>query len=220
MYILDWLSKLDLINPLATLVAAFAGAWGAFLFESRRKVKEEKDRQRAVANRSIYVISEMWNVLYKYYQDVAKPYKDKPDAWLNMAADASYYGQACFEAEKLAFLLDLGEHQVYPKIMLEEIRFKSLIKLIEMRNNLLINQVHPALAKANIKVGAKQLVEESVEEIIGIDIVHKLKIWTPEIIKQLEMDLLSLKVAHDELWAAMKRLQPNKKFISLEFKQL
>ena len=74
MYLLYWLSKLDLINPLATLVAAFAGAWGAFLFESRRKVKEEKDRQRAVANRSIYVISEMWNVLYKYYQDVAKPY--------------------------------------------------------------------------------------------------------------------------------------------------
>ena len=89
-----------------------------------------------------------------------------------------------------------------------------------MRNNLLINQVHPALSKANIKVGAKQLVEESVEEIIGIDTVHKLKIWTPEIIKQLEMDLLSLKVTHDELRAAMKRLQPDKKFISLEFKEL
>lgn len=52
MCVFDWLSKLDL-NPLATLVAAFAGAWGAFLFESRRKVKEEKDRQRAIANRSI-----------------------------------------------------------------------------------------------------------------------------------------------------------------------
>ncbi len=162
----------------------------------------------------------MWNVLYQYYQIVAKPYKDKSDAWLNMGADANYYGQACFEAEKLAFLLDLGEHQVYSKIMLEEMRFKSLIKLIEMRNNLLINQVHPALARANIKVGAQQLEEESVEQIIGIDTVHMLKIWTPEIIKQLEMDLLSLKVAHDELRAAMKRLQPDEKFISLEFKQL
>ena len=102
MCIFDWLSKLDL-NPLATLVAAFAGAWCAFLFESRRKSNEEKERQRAVANRSIYVISEMWNVLYQYYQEIAKPYKDKPDACLNMAADASYYGQAHFEAEKTSF---------------------------------------------------------------------------------------------------------------------
>ena len=219
MCLFDWVSTLDL-NPLATLVAAFSGAWFAFLFESRRKAKEEKSQQRAVANRSIYIISEMWNVLYQYYQDVAKPYKNKSDAWLNMAANSTYYGHTQFDAEKLAFLLDFGEHQVYPKIMLEEVRFKSLIKLIEMRNNLLINQVHPALAGANIKVGAQQLEEESVEEIIGIDKVHMLKIWTPEIIKQAESNLQSLKEAHDELRAAMKRLQPDEKFISLEFKEL
>ena len=219
MFIFDWLSKLDL-NPLATLIAAFSGAWFAFLFESRRKVKEEKDRQRAVANRSIYVISEMWNVLYDYYQDVAKPYKDKSDAWLNMAADASYYVQAHFETEKLAFLLDLGEHQVYPKIMLEEIRFKSLIKLIEMRNSLLINQVHQALSRANVEVGTLQLTEEFIKSTIGIDTTHKFKKWTPEIIKRVESNLQSLKEAHDELRAAMKRLQPVEKFICLEFKEL
>ena len=61
------------LNPLATMVAAFAGACFAFLFESRRKAKEEKNQQRAIANRSIYVISEMWNVLYQYYQNIAKP---------------------------------------------------------------------------------------------------------------------------------------------------
>lgn len=219
MCLFDWTSNLDL-NPLATLVAAFAGAWGAFLFESRRKSNEEKERQRAVANRSIYVISEMWNVLYQYYQDIAKPYKNKPDAWLNMAADASYYGQAKFEAEKLAFLLDLGEHQVYPKIMLEEMRYKGLVNLIEMRNNLLINQVHPALSRANVKVGTPQLTEEFIESTIGIDATHKLKKWTPEIIKQVESNLQSLKEAHDEMRAAMKRLQPDKKFICLDFKEL
>jgi hypothetical protein len=104
--------------------------------------------------------------------------------------------------------------------MLEEIRFKSLIKLIEMRNSLLINQVHPALSRANIEVGTPQLTEEFIKSTIGIDTTHMLKNWTPEIIKQVESNLQSLKEAHDELRAAMKRLQPDVKFICLEFKEL
>ena len=74
----------------------------------------------------------MWDVLYRYYQNVAKPYKDKSDAWLYMAADASYYGQACFEAEKLAFLLDLGEHQVYPN---QGEKLISLLQNMPAHNN-------------------------------------------------------------------------------------
>ena len=72
--------------------------------------------------------------------------------------------------------------------MLEEMRFKSLIKLIEMRNNLLINQVYPALAVAYIKVGAKQLEEELIEEIIGIATVHMLKIWLLKLLNSLRWD--------------------------------
>ena len=150
MCFLQWISELDL-NPLATLIAAFSGAWFAFLFESRRRAKEEKELQRAIANRSLYVISEMWNVLYQYYQDVVKPYKDKSDAWLNMAANSRYYGQTSLDSEKLAFLLDFGEHQTYPKVMLEEMRFNGLINLIEMRNSVLMNEVHPAFARVNLR---------------------------------------------------------------------
>src|SRR5437016_4960051 len=138
------------LNPVATLVAAFAGAWGAFLFESKKRASEEEGRQRAVANRSLYVISEMWNVLYQYYKDVVKPMKGMDDAWLNMAANATYTGQTQFDAQGLAFLLDLGEHQTYPKIILEEMRYRSVLNLIDMRNELILKRVHPALAAAQI----------------------------------------------------------------------
>lgn len=208
------------LNPLATLVAAFAGAWGAFLFESRRKAGDEKERQRAIANRSLYVISEMWNVLYQYYQDVVKPMKGRDDAWLNMAATASYYGQTQFDAQGLAFLLDLDEHQTYPKIILEEMRYRSVLNLVEMRNEVIMNLVHPALAATKIKVGTPQLIEEYIESVIGIDNAHKLRKWTPEIMGQVEKNLHSLKEAHNDLRAAMKRLQPDKKFIELQFKEL
>ena len=116
-------------------------------------------------------------------------------------------GRRILKRKKLAFLLDLGEHQVYPKIMLEEMRYRGLVNLIEMRNSLLINQVHPALSRENIKVGTPQLTEEFIESIIGIDTTHKLRKWTPEIVKQVESNLQSLKEAHDELRAAMKRLR-------------
>ncbi len=162
----------------------------------------------------------MWNVLYQYYQDVVKPCKGKSDAWLNMAANSTYYGQTQFDAERLAFLLNFGEHQIYPKAMLEEMRYKYVINLIEMRNSVVMNQVHPALAGANVKVGTEQLSKEFIEKTIGIDITHKLKVWTPEIMKQVESNLHFLREAHDALRGAMKRLQLDQKFLSVEFKDI
>lgn len=215
---LSWLQSIDL-NPLATLIAAFAGAWFAFLFESRKKVREELTKQRAVANRTLYIISEMYSVIHQYYCEVAKPFKDKSDAWLNMPAISTYSSKLEFDSEGLDFLLNLGESVSYPKIILEERRYKSVLKLIELRNDTLLHKVFPSLATAKIKVGTPQLTEDYIESVIGIDNVHMLKTWTPEIIDQLELNLKSLIVLHDAFREAMKRLQPKKKFLHLTFKE-
>ena len=46
----------DIVAILATLVAAFAGAWGAFLLESQRREREARDRNVGAGSRAIYTI--------------------------------------------------------------------------------------------------------------------------------------------------------------------
>lgn len=210
----------DILNHLTTLVAAFAGAWGAFLFESRRKGSEEKGRQRAVANRALYTVSNMWNVMYQYHGEIVAPYKGKCDSWLNMPATApARYGLTSFDAEGLAFLLDCGEPMTYQKVLLEEQRFWGTIHLIEQRTAILLGRVHTALGAAGVRIGTP-LSADDVETIIGIDVAHQLRVWTPAVMEQVEANVASLVEAHNTLRATMKKLYPKTKFVSVEFKAL
>ena len=77
---------MDLLEPITTLVAAFAGAWAAFLFESRKRKNEERERYRSSANQALATLSNMWNIMFQYHREVVQPVLGRDDAWLNMAA--------------------------------------------------------------------------------------------------------------------------------------
>src|SRR3569832_712067 len=79
----------DIIAILATLVASFAGAWGAFLLENERRKREAEDRNIGAANRAIYTLFNLWNILEQYRKEVLEAYRGKPDAWLNVAANTT-----------------------------------------------------------------------------------------------------------------------------------
>ena len=76
----------DIVVILVTLVASFAGAWGAFLLENERHKREVVDRNVGAANRAIYTLFNRWNILEQYRNEVLEPYRSKPDLWLNLAA--------------------------------------------------------------------------------------------------------------------------------------
>lgn len=206
-----------IVNPATILVAAFAGAWGAFLFESKRKAREDAEMQRTAANRALYTIYNMWNIMYQYHKEVASPYKGKSDSWLNMPANfAGHYGLISFDAVSLSFLLDGVHANIYSVVLLEEQRFGETVYLIEQRTNLLLNRVHPVFSAAKVQVESS-LSEELAEKILGIDTVHQLRVWTPAIIDHVEKNIVSLRSAHDQLRQVMKTLYPDKKFLKIEF---
>jgi len=98
----------NLIDPIATLVAAFAGAWFAFMFERRHKRNEEDERRTAAGNRALYTLFNLWNVQAQIKQEVIDPHRSRSDAWLNMAASfPSHYGLTSFEAGELGELDEL-----------------------------------------------------------------------------------------------------------------
>lgn len=207
----------DIIAMLATLVAAFAGAWGAFLLENERKKRETADANIGAANRAIYTVFNLWNVLEQYRKEVLEPYRGKSDAWLNVAANPTIpKGIHTFQADELQFLLSQSKPEIYAALLLEEQRFAIAIDLIHARSSLVLDQVFAKMAAAQIPVG-KNMLEADVERILGIDATHKLKQLTAAIYGNVDENLKSLKEQYEALRGSMQELYPKRKVIQIQF---
>lgn len=207
----------DIVSILATLVAAFAGAWGAFLLESHRRAREAVDRNVGAGSRAIYTIFNLWNTLEQFRKEAMEPYRNRADGWLNMAAHpAISTGEHRFQSGDLQFLLQSEYASVYAALFLEEQRFALAINLIKARSEIVLKEVFPKMAAADFAVGATQS-EKAVEQVLGLDVTHKLKQITASIYTYVDEDLASLKARHDELRAAMKQLYPKRKVLQVVF---
>ena len=208
-----------IVNTLTILVAAFAGAWAAFQFERSRKKRETVEQHIAAANRALYTVSNLWNVLFQFQKEVIDAVRGQSDAWLNMPATLpTRYGLTSFQADNLAFLLQTEHAQTYSELLLEEQRFWIAVHQIEMRSSIVLDQVFPRFAAANVSVG-ETLAEAQVEKIIGIDVVHKLKQITAGIIENVDQDVESLREIHDQFRTSMKKIYPKEKFLLFSFEK-
>lgn len=132
----------DLLATLASLIASFAGAWVAFLLESGRRKREETGKNIGSANRAIYTVFNLWNVLEQYRKEVLEPLRGKPDAWLNLAANPSTpVGDSKFQTGDLQFLLQTAHASLFATLLLEEQRFGLVMDLIRARSNLVLEKV-------------------------------------------------------------------------------
>lgn len=208
---------LSIVAILATLVASFSGAWGAFLLENQRRKREAEDKNIGAANRAIYTLFNLWNILEQFRKEALEEYRGKPDAWLNVpATPATPTGEDRFKADELQFLLQSPYAQMYAALMLEEQRFAIAIQLIRERTSLVLDQIFPRMSAANIPVGAK-LIPADLEIILGIELTHKLKQITASIYTNVDEDLESLRMQYEELRTAMKALYPKRKVLRITF---
>lgn len=208
----------DIVSILATLVASFAGAWGAFLFENERRKREVEERNVGAANRAIYTLFNLWNILEQYRKEALEPCRNNSDAWLNLAANPTIsVGEHKFQTDELQFLLQSSKPEVYAGLMLEEQRFAIAIGLIHARSTLVLDEVFPKMSAAKISVG-EALPEVGVEEVLGIGLTHKLRVITAAIFCNVDEDFISFKAQYDQIQGAMKLIYPKRKVLKIVFK--
>ena len=207
----------DVLAALIALIASFAGAWAAFRFESRRRKSEEDEKRIGAANRAIYVVYHYWNILEQFRKEVLEPHRDRPDAWLNLAAHPAVpVPTDSFLPNDLQFLLQVEKAEVYVALMLEEQRFLLALGLIKARTQLVLNEVFPKMSAAGIGLG-RPVLQDRVEAVLGVGVTHQLKEITAALYKNVDEDLASLRATHDQLRSAMKSLYPCKKFLQVSF---
>jgi hypothetical protein len=91
-----------IISSLATLVAAFCGAWFAFLLQSKSKKEENINRQISASNRAIFTLYQRINKLRLYQREVIDPYRQHPAIFLAIRASRD------FEKDDTFFDIDTG----------------------------------------------------------------------------------------------------------------
>ena len=172
MFSFEWQS---LIPPIATLLAAFAGAWFAFLLQDKKHKREERKKQRAAVSKAIFTISRLWNMLVQYQREIVEPIRQVATPWLHMQATIEHQFQnESFDADDLLFLLDTDHANFLSQLLLEESRCSIVLGLIAERSNLVLERLHPMMEKLGYDRGDEVRLKE-LEDQLGPDLTNKLK---------------------------------------------
>lgn len=201
-----------LVTALTALSASFAGAWFAFLFESRRRRKAEEATNARNGNRALYTIYDYWNAAKSYYDEILQPFEDKPDAWLNIPASTNRFMRPpSLHDVDLSFMLGTPQSTIYAEVYLQEHRYASMKDLIARRDRLLFQKVFPVLPRG------VQLEEEAAIEAVGHDTVHIAQRMTEGIIRNTKQNIDSFVESYSNLRGALTELYPKHRFINVRF---
>ncbi len=215
----DWLDLVAFLQTFrafdatSALVGTFFGAWFAFRFEKSLRDRDRVETDVASGNRALFILLQIWNKQKQYQNDVVAIYRNKEDAWLNLAATMSIGDNSLiFDLKELSFVLQ-KKGSVFQFAILEADRFRSISQIIDQRNNLVLSEVFPRLSAAGLVIG-QQVDANIVKNILTIGTVRQLEILTAAIIKNIDENVASSREVFRKLRAALREIHPEAKFIN------
>lgn len=208
---------IDWVNPAATLIASFGGAWAAFKLQSWEKARETDRGNINAINRAITTLLEQANTLKLFQRDHIEPNRQNPGRHLAMRPLLPFdLGRMQFDFASLDFLSTASERQTVFNLSIEEQRFAETLKAINARSDLILTEVDPRLAAAGFEDGGSYGADEFMR-VLGQPLHNKLERLTNDVIDLVDKSCSSLMELKDELRAVGKGRYPRQKFIDFVF---
>ncbi len=207
----------DIVNPLATLVAAFAGAWLAFVYQNRQKAIEEVRQNISAGNRALVTLFQQANSLKLYQIDMIEPYRNSPGRHIQVRPTLPFQEDSMsFDVKSLDFLLSSPETvQVVLDLILEEARYREAIKAINVRSQHHFTVVQPKLECAGIIEGGEYTGQDFRNALGELDYMH-LKRLTDAVVLHVDRTVESLVSMKDRVRMALVGKYPEGKFVNFE----
>jgi len=206
----------DIVNPVATLIAAFAGAWFAFIYQNQQKVAEELRQNISAGNRALVTLFQQANSLKLYQTDIIGPHRNSPGRHIQIRPTLPFHEDSLkFEIKSLDFLLLPKSAQVVLDLILEEARYSEAIKTINARSKHHISIIQPKLESAGFVEGM-EYTDKALKNVLGeLDYLH-LKRLTDAVVMHVDRTVDSLVSMKDRLRTALTEKYPKAKFINFE----
>lgn len=206
----------DIINPFATLVAAFAGSWAAFKLEQFQKNRQDTEANIAAGNRALMILLQQANTLKLFQFDFIELFRDSPGRHIQIQPALPYQEDSLtFDIRSLEFLLSPKHQQVLLDLVLEENRYREAIKAINTRSRHHFEVVQPKLASAGIRDGGAYTGEQYRTAIGDHDYIH-LQRLTDAVVLHVDRTVESLVAMKNRLREALLQRYPQGKFIDFE----
>ena len=207
------------ITALTTLVAAFGGAWFAFMLQNKKEKKKVINENATALNKVQITFTQELNALTILNKDFIQPYKLNPVNWVAMPAIPQRdYSKLQIDAGSLAFLVEHGEASIISQALVVEEKFKELMNVVNLRSNFHVQQLQPKLAEIGFVEGEPydKSVEE-VEELLGVQIVSTLKRLTENVISMTADAITSHEEMLTKLNSTGKKIFPKNRIVNFEY---
>lgn len=211
------LKLIDIIAPIATLLAALVGAEAAFRLQREKTEKAELTRRKSAANQTVHLISNAYSNLRKYRREVIEPAETLPVPWLGLRGLLAYHHEVNMPREGLLFMFE-GESdgaQIYADLIMEEQRYNLAIGMIKQLHETIKNKLQPELERLGYYPGSVNLQQLLTQLPLGLQI--DLNSLTYETFKIVRENIESIQDVHDKFQESMKSQFPNIKVARLIF---
>ncbi|WP_460139650.1 hypothetical protein [Pseudomonas sp. S2_E01] len=201
----------DFLPAVATLIAAYAGAWyGAALVRDAAQ-EDERKRQIGAGARAMFTLWRQVNIVAQIQLDFVDDYRDNPSVVISLPPiDYPLDEPPRLDLDSLAFFLDLGDSGVLETLVIAEQNFLHALDVVRTRSALHLTQIQPILEKILPKGGPVS--HASLEQALGPRLFSQLIDQTKRLIFRVDRSIEDLDKVADELYAALKKGFPDAKF--------
>ncbi len=216
--LMKWLEPLlsTLLSALATVVAAFLGAWYAFKLMDKDHQRKKRATAVASGNRAIFTLMRQWNELNLIQRQLIDPIRSHPAKFVTLLPALSLdYEHLKFDVDSLSFLLDTEYRQCLMDLLIAEEKFQTAVRVLNERSRLHFQTVQPLLEKAGIIEGG-DYTKQQIEVALGDRVKVELSRLTDDVIEHVDHAIISLKETSDKLHTVLKELYPKETIIDFK----
>jgi len=215
------ITEINILLPaLATLVAAFVGAWAAYKLEDNKKKREYKEKCLEKANNILFSLYERAKSLRVFQKQSIVPHRNDPFIMISMMPMLNFSDpDSKFDVDTLLFLLSTKHSQLMLDLHTEKESFREAFKLIRFRSNLHLKHVQPAMEAGGIQLDVEYTRQQMID-VIGERIFEYLEKSTNEVVKMVDETIVSSEIIKTRLVDALKELFPEQKVLDFGFKDI
>lgn len=157
----------NVVPHIATLIAAFLGAWTAFVLESSSRKMEKREKQLDSANRLLYVLYERLNTIKLFQIDFVNPTRNHPAQMVSMEPVLDFRAPTSeFNTQEVSFLFQTKHKQLMLSLHVANEQFNEAVKSIQIRSHFHLNIYQTLLEKAGMRAG-QNISDIDIENAIG-----------------------------------------------------
>ncbi|MEW8202708.1 MAG: hypothetical protein AB2697_21870 [Candidatus Thiodiazotropha endolucinida] len=198
---------------LATLIAAFVGAYTAYLLQNEKEKRKEENHNLAQANEVSQAIKDNIAILSIFNEQSIAPFRNHPYRYLTILPLGFELKQNLeIDVSNLSFLWQKGDVVATDKVSMAKFSFTKALDHINRRSHFYSSVIQPAFDTSDFRHDGK-IDATKVKEILSESNYHNIVAHTKNMIEAVDNAIQSLFDARDDLRTEIKKMYPNGKVL-------